>query len=181
MSCRSSWCSRPQRLIHRRARRLLKRRERALQQADHRDPGELGIDSLVEAKELKGALELQHRTLYLFDLRVSGEDPRRSAASPASSPSCDRRTSSAPREMRIRRRLYQRGLRTRAKPAARAADRRDLDLRARDALAAPTRPRKARWPGALLGASRERARRDRAPARASADAGRAWPRLDRRG
>jgi hypothetical protein len=60
--------------LHRRARRLLKRRERELQQADHRDPGELGIDSVVEAKELKGALELQHRTLYLFDLRVSGLD-----------------------------------------------------------------------------------------------------------
>jgi hypothetical protein len=60
--------------VHRRARVLLKRRERGLQHADHRDPGELGIDSVVEAKELKGALELQHRTLYLFDLRVAGED-----------------------------------------------------------------------------------------------------------
>jgi hypothetical protein len=59
--------------LHRRARRLLKRRERALQYADHRDAGELGIDSVVEAKELKGALETQHRTLYQFDLRVSGE------------------------------------------------------------------------------------------------------------
>jgi hypothetical protein len=61
--------------LHRRARGLLKRRERALQHADHRDPGELGIDSIVEAKELKGALETQHRTLYQFDLRVSGTDP----------------------------------------------------------------------------------------------------------
>ena len=50
-------------LIHRRARRLLKRRERGLQHADRRDPGELGIDSIVEAKELKGALELQHLSL----------------------------------------------------------------------------------------------------------------------
>ena len=61
--------------VHRRARRLLKRRERALQHADHRDPGELGIDSVVEAKELKGALELQHRSLLYFDLRVTGRDP----------------------------------------------------------------------------------------------------------
>src|SRR3954466_2790771 len=60
--------------VHRRARRLLKRRERSLQQADHRDPGELGIDSVVEAKELKGALELQHRSLLYFDLRVMGRD-----------------------------------------------------------------------------------------------------------
>lgn len=60
--------------IDRRARRLLKRRERSLQHADHRDPGELGIDSVVEAKELKGALELQHRSLLYFDLRVIGRD-----------------------------------------------------------------------------------------------------------
>jgi hypothetical protein len=62
-------------LIDRRARRVLKKRERALQHADHRDPGELGIDSVVEAKELKGALELQHRSLLYFDLRVIGSDP----------------------------------------------------------------------------------------------------------
>ena len=62
------------RFVHRRARRLLKRRERALQHADHGDPGELGIDSVVEAKELKGALETQHRTLYQFDLRVCADD-----------------------------------------------------------------------------------------------------------
>jgi hypothetical protein len=61
--------------IDRRARRMLKRRERALQHANHRDPGELGIDSVIEAKELKGALELQHRSLLYFDLRVIGEDP----------------------------------------------------------------------------------------------------------
>ena len=60
--------------MHRRARRLLKRRERSLQHADKRDPGELGIDSVVEAKELKGALELQHRSLLYFDLRVDGSD-----------------------------------------------------------------------------------------------------------
>jgi hypothetical protein len=60
--------------VDRRARKLLKRRERSLQRADHRDPGELGIDSVVEAKELKGALELQHRSLLYFDLRIVGED-----------------------------------------------------------------------------------------------------------
>lgn len=60
--------------VDRRARKMLKRRERSLQRADHRDPGELGIDSVVEAKELKGALELQHRSLLHFDLRVVGDD-----------------------------------------------------------------------------------------------------------
>lgn len=61
-------------VVDRRARRMLKRRERSLQRADHRDPGELGIDSVVEAKELKGALELQHRSLLFVDLRVAGAD-----------------------------------------------------------------------------------------------------------
>lgn len=60
--------------IDRRARKLLKQRERGLQRADHRDPGELGIDSVVEAKELKGALETQHHSLLYFDLRIVGSD-----------------------------------------------------------------------------------------------------------
>ena len=60
--------------VYHRARRLLKQRERSLQVADKRDPGELGIDSVVEAKELKGALELQHRSLLYADLRVMSHD-----------------------------------------------------------------------------------------------------------
>ena len=92
--------------VHRRARRLLKRRERRLQHADHRDPGELGIDSVVEAKELKGALELQHRTLYLFDLRVCGTD--RASVRRVAGLFSQVRSENAlrPREMRIRRDLY---------------------------------------------------------------------------
>src|SRR5215213_1221453 len=94
------------RFVHRRSRRLLKRRERALQHADHRDPGELGIDSVVEAKELKGALELQHRTLYLFDLRVSGQD-RASVRRVAGLFSQLRSENElARREMRVRRATY---------------------------------------------------------------------------
>ena len=86
--------------VHRRARRLLKRRERALQHADHRDPGELGIDSVVEAKELKGALELQHRSLYLLRPARHRPRPRRpSAASPASSRQLRSENELAPREM----------------------------------------------------------------------------------
>ena len=92
--------------VHRRARRLLKRRERRLQHADHRDPGELGIDSIVEAKELKGALELQHRTLYQFDLRVAGED-RASVRRVAGLFSQLRSENELiRREMRIRRTIY---------------------------------------------------------------------------
>jgi hypothetical protein len=61
-------------LVHGRSRRLLKRRERGLNYSDRRDPLDPGMDSVVEAKELKGALETQHRSLLYFDLRVAGED-----------------------------------------------------------------------------------------------------------
>src|SRR5829696_6614793 len=94
--------------IDRRARRMLKNRERGLQHADRRDPGELGIDSVVEAKELKGALELQHRSLLYFDLRVAGTDPttvRRAAGLHAQLRS---ENALVPRQMRVRRRLYAR-------------------------------------------------------------------------
>lgn len=94
--------------VHRRARALLKRRERDLQRADHRDPGELGIDSIVEAKELKGALELQHRTLYLFDLRVAGDD--RASVKRVAGLFSQLRSENAlvRRQMRLRRRTYAR-------------------------------------------------------------------------
>ena len=59
--------------VHTRARRLLKRRERSLNQRDRRDRVDPGMDSVVEAKELKGALETQHRSLLYFDLRIAGE------------------------------------------------------------------------------------------------------------
>ena len=92
--------------LHRRARRLLKRRERSLQHADHRDPGELGIDSVIEAKELKGALETQHRTLYQFDLRVSGEDPASVRRVAGLFSQLRSENELARRQMRMRRRLY---------------------------------------------------------------------------
>jgi len=60
--------------VHRRSRRLLKRRERGLNYTDRRDPLDPGMDSVVEAKELKGALETQHRSLLYVDFRVAGED-----------------------------------------------------------------------------------------------------------
>lgn len=59
--------------VYRRARRQFKRRERGLNQRDRSDPVDPGMDSLVEAKELKGALELQHRSLCYFDLRVASD------------------------------------------------------------------------------------------------------------
>jgi hypothetical protein len=94
--------------VQRRARALLKGRERTLQRLDRRDPIELGIDSKVEAKELKGALELQHRSLLLFDLRVAGVDAReaRRVAGVFSQLRSDNELTR--REMRFRRALYAR-------------------------------------------------------------------------
>ena len=56
---------------HRLSRRLLKSRERELTRAERRDPTDIGVDSVVEDKELKGALETQHRSLFWVEIRVS--------------------------------------------------------------------------------------------------------------
>jgi len=95
-------------LIDRRARRLLKKRERTLQHADHRDPGELGIDSVVEAKELKGALELQHRSLLYFDLRVIGRDATTVRRAAGLFSQLRSENEFGTRCMRLRRRVYAR-------------------------------------------------------------------------
>jgi hypothetical protein len=94
--------------VHGRARRLLKRRERGLQHADHRDEGELGVDSVVEAKELKGALETQHRSLCYFEVRVAGEDPTAVRRVAGSFSQLRSENELVRREMRLRRRLYAR-------------------------------------------------------------------------
>ena len=94
--------------VHCRARRLLKQRERTLQHADHRDLGELGIDSIVEAKELKGALELQHRSLLYFDLRVSGSNRTTVRRTAGLFSQLRSENDLRPRQMYLRRRLYAR-------------------------------------------------------------------------
>jgi hypothetical protein len=94
--------------VHRRARRMLKTRERSLQHADHRDPGELGIDSVVEAKELKGALELQHRSLLYFELRVTGNDATTARRAAGLFSQLRSENDLAARHLRLRRRLYAR-------------------------------------------------------------------------
>jgi TraM recognition site of TraD and TraG len=97
-------------LIHRRARRLLKQRERALNRADRRDPLDPGIDSVVEAKELKGGLETQHHSLLYFDLRVAGEDPDAVRRTAGSFSQLRSENELVRRSMRLRRRLYARRL-----------------------------------------------------------------------
>jgi hypothetical protein len=97
-------------LIHRRARRLLKRRERALNQGDRQDPLDPGMDSVVEAKELKGGLETQHRSLLYFDLRVAGEDPDAVRRIAGSFSQLRSENELVRRDLRLRRRLYARRL-----------------------------------------------------------------------
>lgn len=60
------------RLVHHRSRSLLKRRERFIAVGGRRDPSDPGTGSVVERKELQGALESQHHSLVYFDLRVFG-------------------------------------------------------------------------------------------------------------
>ena len=94
--------------MHRHARRLLKRRERGLQYADHRDEGELGVDSVVEYKELKGALETQHRTLSYFDLRIAGDDALAVRRVAGTFSQLRSENELVRRDLRLRRRLYAR-------------------------------------------------------------------------
>ncbi len=149
--------------VHRRARRLLKRRERSLQVADKRDPGELGIDSVVEAKELKGALELQHRSLLYADLRVMSRD--RTTARRVAGLFSQLRSENVfgPHNVYLRRRLYAAQDRGGApQPAAGPADGSPLHLGAVDALAAASRARETRTPPARDRQARNRATDDRA-------------------
>jgi hypothetical protein len=58
-------------LLHRLARALLKRRERDLTRDERHRRDDIGVDSVVEDKELKGALETQHRSLYFTEIRIA--------------------------------------------------------------------------------------------------------------
>lgn len=94
------------RLLHSRSRVLLKRRERNLNHRDRRDEFDPGARSVVDAKELQGALETQHRSLLYFDLRVfaeRGDDAARVAGLFAQLRSDNELVR---RDMRLRRRLY---------------------------------------------------------------------------
>jgi hypothetical protein len=97
-------------LIHRRARRLLKRTERSLNRADRHDPLDPGMDSVLEAKELKGGLETQHRSLCYFDLRIAGEDGDAVRRTAGSFSQLRSENELVRRGMRLRRRLYARRL-----------------------------------------------------------------------
>lgn len=92
--------------LSRHARALLKQRERTLNYGDRNDPIDPGTGSVVEAKELEGALDTQHRSLYYLDLRVAGTDQRAIEAIAGLFRATASENELVRRHMRLRRRLY---------------------------------------------------------------------------
>ncbi len=91
---------------HRRSRTLIKRRERTLGRDEGRDPTDPGAGSVVEAKELKGALETQHRSLLYFDLRVAAHHQADAARVAGLFAQLRSENELVRRDTRLRRRLY---------------------------------------------------------------------------
>jgi hypothetical protein len=98
-------------LAHRLARRLLKHREHELTRAEHRDRADIGVDSVVEDKELKGALETQHRSLFWAELRVASETSEATKALAGLFSEAHSENALMQRKMRLRARLYARRIR----------------------------------------------------------------------
>ena len=96
--------------IHRRSRRLLKHRERTLGRDEGRDPIDPGAGSVVEAKELKGALETQHRSLLYFDLRIAADHQADAARVAGLFAQLRSENELVRRDIRLRRGLYARRL-----------------------------------------------------------------------
>ena len=92
--------------IHSRHRNLLKRRERHLNADDRRDLDAAGAGSVIEAKELEGALETQHRSLLYFDLRIGGQDAAEVRRAAGSYQTLRSENELAAREMHLRHSLY---------------------------------------------------------------------------
>ncbi len=94
------------RLLYHRSRALLKRRERGITSRGRRDDFDPGTKSVIDAKELKGALETQHRSLLYFDLRVAAEHPDDAARIAGLFAQLRSDNEFVRRDMRVRRDLY---------------------------------------------------------------------------
>jgi hypothetical protein len=94
------------RIVYRLARRLLKLKERTLVERERRDRSDIGPDSVLEDKELKGALETQHRSLYLYDLRVCAGSLQTARALAGVFAEARAENELAERNMIVRRNLY---------------------------------------------------------------------------
>lgn len=96
------------RSFQRRAERVVRERERSANLRRRRDPSDPGAESVVAAKEAKGSIEALHRSLFFFDLRVSGNDEEAVRAVAGTFDALRSENELVPREMRLRRALYAR-------------------------------------------------------------------------
>ncbi len=95
-------------LAHRLSRRLLKLREQELTRGEHRDRADIGVDSVVEDKELKGALETQHRSLFWVEIRVASDSREAARALAGLFSEAHSENALVGRNMRLRGWLYRR-------------------------------------------------------------------------
>ena len=95
-------------VAHRLSRRLLKFREQELTREEHRDRANIGVDSIVEDKELKGALETQHRSLFWVEIRVASESREAARALAGLFSEAHSENALVQRKMRLRATLYTR-------------------------------------------------------------------------
>lgn len=93
-------------VAHRFARSLLKRRERELTRREGDVRHDIGVDSVVEDKELKGALETQHRSLYFTEIRIAADSKETVRALAGVLSETRAENALVQREMRLRHRLY---------------------------------------------------------------------------
>lgn len=93
-------------LVHRLSRALLKLHERRLTGDERHDPSDIGVDSVVEDKELKGSLETQHRSLYWTEIRVCSDSYETATAICGLFSESRSENQLVEREMRLRRGLY---------------------------------------------------------------------------
>jgi protein involved in plasmid replication-relaxation len=95
-------------LAHRLSRWLLKLREQKLTREERSDGANIGVDSVVEDKELKGALETQHRSLFWAEIRVASDSREAARALAGLFSEAHSENALVQRNMRLRRALYAR-------------------------------------------------------------------------
>jgi hypothetical protein len=95
-------------LAHWLSRHLLKAREQHLTRGEQRDRADIGVDSIVEDKELKGALETQHRSLFWVEIRIASDDRETARALAGLFSEAHSENSLVQRTMHLRHSLYAR-------------------------------------------------------------------------
>lgn len=96
------------RACHRLARSLIKRKERELTHTERQVRDDIGVDSVVEDKELKGALESQHRSLYFAEIRIASDSKQMARTLAGVLSEARAENALCMREPHLRRQLYRR-------------------------------------------------------------------------